>query len=67
VNTPIIVHGHPNDSELAALTALLMGLRPGADAEPTPVRRAPGWGSPRDRLRIAPVPGPGAWQAALRH
>ena len=32
-----------------------------------PARPARRWGSARDRLRLAPAPGPGAWQAALRH
>ncbi|MBP8921707.1 MAG: acyl-CoA carboxylase subunit epsilon [Micropruina sp.] len=61
----IVVRGQPTDAELAALTAVLLGRR---DAPDEPAAEPPRtWGSPRNRLRLAPAPGPGAWRAALRH
>ncbi len=67
MTAPIVVRGRPTDAELAALTAVLLGRRAAAEDEAAPVRPARRWGSARDRLRLAPTPGPGAWQASLRH
>ncbi|MFT3969351.1 MAG: acyl-CoA carboxylase subunit epsilon [Micropruina sp.] len=63
----IVVRGRPTDAELAALTAVLLGRRAAAEGDAAPARPERRWGSPRDRLRLAPPPGPGAWQASLRH
>ena len=63
---PIVVRGRPSDAELAALTAVLLSAPAPAD-EPEPEQRTARWGSPRDRLRVAPRPGPDAWRTSLRH
>ncbi|MFT4226372.1 acyl-CoA carboxylase subunit epsilon [Micropruina sp.] len=66
MTAPIVVRGRPTDAELAALTAVLLGRRVAED-EPVPAGPARRWGSARDRLRLPPAPGPGAWRAAIRH
>ncbi|MFT3861779.1 acyl-CoA carboxylase subunit epsilon [Micropruina sp.] len=63
---PIVVHGHPSESELAALTAVLLGLRVAATTtasnDPQPPPSA--WRSRSRQLRLPPRPGPGAWRAS---
>jgi hypothetical protein len=62
-----IVRGEPDDAEVAALTAVVLGLAastgPGA-AEPEAAERG-GWAD-RSALvrRPMPQPGPGAWRAS---
>ena len=64
---PIVVRGRPSEAELAALTAVLLGLRAAPDDETPQAPPAAAWGSPRHRLRVPPAPGPGAWRASIRH
>jgi len=63
-----IVHGHPSDVELAALSAALLTLLNAAadqpDEAPTPTTQ--GWRSRSRQLRLRPSPGHGAWKASVR-
>jgi len=65
----IIVRGHPDDVQLAALSAALMALAAAAAEQPdeSPARTTPqGWRSRSRQLRIRPAPGSGAWKASVR-
>jgi hypothetical protein len=60
--TPLlsVTKGDPTAEELAALTAVVLSLGGGEQAEPAkPTVR--GWVR-RQQLRLAPTPGPGAWK-----
>lgn len=55
-----VTKGKPTAEELAALTAVVLSLGGGEQAEPKkPTVR--GWVR-RQQLRLAPTPGPGAWK-----
>ncbi|WP_458113723.1 acyl-CoA carboxylase subunit epsilon [Arthrobacter sp. R1-13] len=55
-----VTKGDPTAEELAALTAVVLSLGGGEQAEPAkPTVR--GWVR-RQQLRLAPTPGPGAWK-----
>jgi hypothetical protein len=55
-----VTKGEPTAEELAALTAVVLSLEPGAAAGPTkPSTRH--WVR-RQQLRLEPTPGPGAWK-----
>ena len=58
-----IVRGNPDDEELAALTAVIAAAA-SAPAAPERPRRASAWADRARRLRVAPVPGAGAWRAS---
>ena len=59
-----VVSGSPSDEELAALTAIV-SLAGGGDEAEAPAR-AGRWNDPATLVRRPLVPGPGAWQAAVR-
>jgi Acyl-CoA carboxylase epsilon subunit len=55
-----VTKGEPTPEELAALTAVVLSLEPGAAAGPAkPTTRH--WVR-RQQLRLEPTPGPGAWK-----
>ena len=61
-----VTKGNPNAEELAALTAVVLALAgaEGAaapDDDSAPVAQGRAW-IRRERLRLAPTPGPGAWR-----
>ena len=62
-----VVGGNPTDEELAALTAVVLGMAGGQvpDAAPTPGNTPRTWAR-RQMLRLAPRPGPGAWRRSSR-
>ncbi|WP_026534883.1 acyl-CoA carboxylase subunit epsilon [Arthrobacter sp. H14] len=55
-----VVHGNPNDEEIAALAAVVMSLG-SPDTAPEPKRRTRAW-IRRHQLRLRPAPGPGSWR-----
>lgn len=58
-----ITKGNPNAEDLAALTAVVLALaaaESGAEATDS-VEHGRAW-IRRERLRLAPTPGPGAWR-----
>jgi hypothetical protein len=60
-----IVRGHPDDVELAALTAVVAAAATGsAAASPGPARRTSWWGDRAAQLRAPLQPGEGAWRAS---
>ena len=66
--TPLfsVLSGNPSAEELAALTAVVMGLDAGAAgtaATPESTRRI--WNR-RRMLSLAPKPGPGSWRRSFR-
>ncbi|PRX44329.1 acyl-CoA carboxylase epsilon subunit-like protein [Prauserella shujinwangii] len=60
-----VVRGEPDDTELAALAAVVAGLASAAstagNGDQRPVRRSR-WGDPAARMRPLPRPGEGAWR-----
>ena len=65
-----VLHGHPTDTELAALTATLIALG-GASGAAEPQQPVSFWADKSDQVRrgpaqTAPRPGPGAWRYSLR-
>ena len=61
-----VVGGNPTDEELAALTAVVVGLTgPAPEAAPDRHRAARAW-TRRRQLRLLPAPGPGAWRRSYR-
>ena len=59
-----VVHGNPDDAELAALTAVVAGLASTGSAEPSQHPRRSLWADPAHRLGTPPRPGPGGWRAS---
>ncbi|SDT08271.1 Acyl-CoA carboxylase epsilon subunit [Pseudarthrobacter equi] len=55
-----VVKGQPNAEELAALTAVVLSLG-GQEAAKPAAPTARHWAR-RQRLGLAPTPGPGAWK-----
>ena len=55
-----VVKGQPNAEELAALTAVVLSLG-GPEAAKPAAPSARQWAR-RQRLGLAPTPGPGAWK-----
>ncbi|WP_246165507.1 acyl-CoA carboxylase subunit epsilon [Arthrobacter yangruifuii] len=60
-----VTAGNPTEEELAALTAVVVGLAAQA-APPTPVRPAHRAWVRRRNLRLDPKPGPGSWRRSFR-
>ena len=69
-----VVSGNPTEEELAALTAVVIGLGAGsADAGPAlnsasaldPARTRRAW-TRRRQLALQPTPGPGSWRRSYR-
>jgi hypothetical protein len=60
-----VVRGHPDDAELAALTAVVAAVAASsAAAVPAPARRTSWWGDRAAQLRAPLHPGEGAWRAS---
>lgn len=57
--TRIVVRGHPQDAELAALLVVLAAVT-GGEGAPGATPRSP-WADP-SRSHPGPRPGPGAWR-----
>ena len=62
-----VLGGNPTAEELAALTAVVMGLNSAAEgsAGTTPESARRTWNR-RRMLRLAPQPGPGSWRRSFR-
>ncbi|MCC3282418.1 MULTISPECIES: acyl-CoA carboxylase subunit epsilon [Arthrobacter] len=65
-----VLTGSPTDEELAALTAVVLGLGAGAPDSAAPVLRDPAttrraW-TRRRQLSLTPAPGPGSWRRTYR-
>lgn len=58
-----VVRGNPDDTELAALTAVVAAATSRGEPAPPPQRRSL-WSDPAARLRRPLHPGPGAWRAS---
>ena len=58
-----VVHGAPDDAELAALTAVVAAAA-SATAPPPPRRRRSAWSGRTAALRRPLTPGDGAWRAS---
>lgn len=56
-----VVRGNPSSEELAALTAVVLGLST-AQAPATPAKQRTRSWIRRRQLRLKPAPGPGAWR-----
>ncbi|WP_328606434.1 acyl-CoA carboxylase subunit epsilon [Amycolatopsis sp. NBC_00345] len=60
-----VVRGHPDDVELAALTAVVAAAAASsAAASPAPARRTSWWGDRAAQLRAPLSPSEGAWRAS---
>lgn len=60
-----IVRGHPDEAEVAALTAVVAGLAAAGPAEaPRGGRGRSRWADPASRLRIPDRPGRDGWRAS---
>jgi hypothetical protein len=57
-----VVRGNPDDTELAALTAVVAAAATRGEPASPPQRSR--WGDPAARLRTPLRPGPGAWRAS---
>jgi hypothetical protein len=57
-----VVRGGPSDTELAALTVVLVTAMSGSAEEPTPASPGP-WSDPANGHRTQLTPGPGAWRS----
>ncbi|WP_374224861.1 acyl-CoA carboxylase epsilon subunit [Paenarthrobacter sp. DKR-5] len=58
-----VVKGNPAEEELAALAAVVLSLAAEEEGAPAPASSRH-WVR-RRQLRLAPVPGPGAWRRGL--
>lgn len=59
-----IVHGAPDDAELAALTAVVAGLSSTAGRTGPSTGPRSRWGDPASRLRLPASPSHGGWRAS---
>ncbi|HJP78149.1 MAG TPA: acyl-CoA carboxylase subunit epsilon [Pseudonocardiaceae bacterium] len=58
-----VVRGEPDDAELVALTAVVLGLASAPRAEPAPPQRS-AWADHASAMRRTLPHGPGAWRAS---
>lgn len=61
-----VLGGNPSAEELAALTAVVMGLSTDGDAPRTTPESARRIWNRRRMLSLAPKPGPGSWRRSFR-
>lgn len=59
-----VVRGAPDDSDIAALVAVLASRPAGVTGRPVP--RPDGWAAHWRRVGAPPAPGPGAWRLSAR-
>lgn len=59
-----VVRGEPDESELAALTAIVAGLAAGGEPEEDEQPARSRWADRAAAVGRSPAPGPGAWRAS---